>query len=132
MEILKIAMLALLAVALITLVKSYKPEFGIYVVIACSVLILYFMIDSLKYAVAYVSGLYEKLEYGKGYFPIIIKVLVIAYITEFTSQLCKDAGETSISTKVELAGKVIIFCVAIPVFVSIISLVEELLYAKFS
>lgn len=127
MEILKIAMLALLAVALITLVKSYKPEFGIYVVIACSVLILYFMIDSLKYAVAYVSGLYEKLEYGKGYFPIIIKVLVIAYITEFTSQLCKDAGEPSISTKVELAGKVIIFCVAIPVFVSIISLVEELL-----
>lgn len=127
MEILKIVMLALCAVILITLVKNYKPEFGIFVVIACSVLILYFMVDSLKYAFAYLSGLYDKLEYGKGYFPVIIKVLAIAYVTEFTVQLCKDAGENSIASKVELAGKVIIFCVAIPVFVSILTLVEELL-----
>lgn len=127
MEILKIAALALSAVILIVLVKNYKPEFGIFVAIGCSVLILYFLVDSLKYAFAYMSQLYDKLEYGKTYFPIIIKVLAIAYITEFTSQLCKDAGESSIASKVELAGKVIIFCVAIPVFISILNLVEQLL-----
>lgn len=127
MEILKIAALALAAVILIVLVKNYKPEFGIFVAIGCSVLILYFLVDSLKYAFAYLSDIYGRLEYGKSYFPIVIKVLAIAYITEFTSQLCRDAGESSIASKVELAGKVIIFCVAIPVFVSILNLVEELL-----
>ena len=127
MEILKIAALALCAVMIIVLVKNYKPEFGIFVAIVCSVLILYFLVDSLKYAFSYMSQLYDKLDYGKTYFPIIIKVLAIAYITEFTSQLCKDAGESSIASKVELAGKIIIFCVAIPVFISILNLVEQLL-----
>lgn len=127
MEILKIAALALAAVILIVLVKNYKPEFGIFVAMGCSILILYFLADSLKYAFSYISDIYGRLEYGKSYFPIVIKVLAVAYITEFTSQLCKDAGESSIASKVELAGKVIIFCVAIPVFISILNLVEELL-----
>lgn len=127
MEIIKIAALALTAVVLIVLVKHYKPEFGIFVTLGCSVLILYFLIDSLRYAFSYMSDIYARLDYGKTYFPVIIKVLAIAYITEFTSQLCKDAGESSIASKVELAGKIIIFCVAIPVFASILNLVEELL-----
>ena len=127
MEILKIAALALCAVILSVLVKNYKPEFGVYTAIGCSVLILYFLVDSLKYAFSYMAGLYERLDYAKSYFPIIIKVLSIAYITEFTAQLCKDSGETSIASKVELAGKIVIFCVAIPVFISILNLVEQLL-----
>ena len=127
MEILKIAALALCAVALIVLVKNHKPEFGVLTAIACSVLMLYFLIDSIKYAFAYVSNLYSELETGKMYYPIILKVLAIAYITEFTAQLCKDAGETAIASKVELGGKIIIFCVAIPVFTAILDLVEQML-----
>ena len=127
MEMLKIAALALCAVILIILVKNYKPEFGMLTAVACSLLILYFLIDSLKYAFAYIANLYNSLETGKTYFPVIIKVLAIAYITEFTSQLCKDAGESAIASKVELGGKIIIFCVAIPVFTSILNLVEQLL-----
>lgn len=127
MEIVKITALALCAVILIVLVKNYKPEFGVFTALGCSILILYFLTDSLKYAFSYISGLYERLDCGKGYFPIIIKVLAVAYITEFTSQLCRDSGENSIAAKVELAGKIIIFCIAVPVFVSILNLVEELL-----
>lgn len=127
MEIIKIAALALCAIVLIILVKNYKPEFGVFTAIGCSVIILYFLIDSLRYAFAYMADLYNGLNYGKSYFPIMIKILAIAYVTEFTAQLCKDAGETSIGSKVELGGKIIIFCVAIPVFTSIFSLVEQLL-----
>lgn len=127
MEILKISALALCAVILINLVKNYKSEFAIPTAIGCSILILYFLIDSLKYGFIYISDFYGRLEYGKSYFPIIIKALAIAYITEFTSQLCKDGGENSIASKVELAGKLMIFIVAIPVFVSIFELIDRLL-----
>ena len=127
MEVLKIAALALCAVILIVLVKNYKPELGMLTAMACSLLILYFLIDSLKYAFAYIANLFNGLETGKNYFPVIIKVLAIAYITEFTAQLCKDAGETAIASKVELGGKIIIFCVAIPVFTSFLNLEEQML-----
>lgn len=127
MEMIKISMLALCAVSLILLVKNYRPEFGLFTVIASSIVLLYFLLDSLRYGFSYVTQIYQELNHGKAYFPIILKVLAIAYITEFTSQLCKDAGESAIASKVELAGKIIIFCVAIPVFTAIFDLIEELL-----
>lgn len=127
MEILKIAGLGLCAVILITIVKNHKPELGMPTAMACSLLLLYFLIDSMKYAVAYVAGIYDGLETGKTYLPIILKILAIAYITEFTTQLCKDAGESAIASKIELGGKIMIFCVAIPVFTSMLSLVEQML-----
>ncbi|MCI5721054.1 MAG: stage III sporulation protein AD [Firmicutes bacterium] len=127
MEILKIAALSLIAVILITIVKNYKKEFAIPTAVACSILILYYLLDSLRYGFTYITDFYNKLEYGKSYYPIIIKALAIAYITEFTSQLCKDAGESSIASKVELAGKIFIFIVAVPVFASIFNLVTKLL-----
>lgn len=127
MEILKIAGLGLCAVILIIIVKNHKPELGMLTAMACSLLLLYFLIDTMKYAVAYVAGIYDGLETGKTYLPIILKILAIAYITEFTTQLCKDAGESAIASKIELGGKIMIFCVAIPVFTSILSLVEQML-----
>lgn len=127
MEIIKIALFALCAVALIVLIKNYRPEFGVLTAIACSILMLTCILDSLRYGFAYMADLYHNLDHGKSYFPIILKVLAIAYITEFTAQLCKDAGESAIASKVELGGKLIIFCVAIPVFTSIFQLVEQLL-----
>lgn len=127
MEILKISAVSLAAVVLITVVKNYRKEFAIPTALACSLILLYILVDSLKYGFVYISDFYNRLEYGKSYYPIIIKTLAIAYITEFTSQLCKDAGETSIAGKVELAGKIFIFIVAIPVFASIFSIVNRLL-----
>ena len=127
MEILKIAALSLIAVILITIVKNYKKEFAIPTAVACNILILYYLLDSMRYGFTYITDFYNKLEYGKSYYPIIIKALAIAYITEFTSQLCKDAGESSIASKVELAGKIFIFIVAVPVFASIFNLVNKLL-----
>ncbi len=127
MEILKISAVALSAVILIVIVKNYKPEYGILTTLGCSILLLYLLTDSLKYGFAYISKLYNDLENGKTYFPILIKVMIIAYITEFTSQLCKDTGETSIASKIELGGKILIFCVAIPIFSSILQLVDNLL-----
>ena len=65
--------------------------------------------------------------YGRTFFPVIIKILAVAYITDFTSQLCKDAGEGSIGTKVEFAGKIMIFYLALPVLSAILEMISSLL-----
>ena len=127
MEVLKIAALALCAVILIVLVKNYKPELGMLTALACSLLILYFLTDSMKYAFAYIAGLYHGLENGKTYFPIIMKVLAIAYITEFTSQLCKDAGENSIALKIENSARLIIAYMSLPAVVSLFEYLLDML-----
>lgn len=97
------------------------------VTLCAGMILLYFIIDSLKYGFGFIADIYEDLSYGKEYFPIILKVLGIAYITEFAAAICQDAGEKSIASKVELAGKIAIFFAAIPVFTSLLDLLNSLI-----
>lgn len=124
---LKICAIGIAALIIISIVKTYKPEFTVEVTLCAGMILLYFIIDSLKYGFGFIADIYEDLSYGKEYFPIIMKVLGIAYITEFAAAICQDAGEKSIASKVELAGKIAIFFAAIPVFTSLLDLLNSLI-----
>ena len=124
---LKICAIGIAALIIISIVKTYKPEFTVEVTLCAGMILLYFIIDSLKYGFGSIANIYEDLSYGKEYFPIILKVLGIAYITEFAAAICQDAGEKSIASKVELAGKIAIFFAAIPVFTSLLDLLNSLI-----
>ena len=124
---LKICAIGIAALIIISIVKTYKPEFTVEVTLCAGMILLYFIIDSLKYGFGFIADIYEDLSYGKEYFPIILKVLGIAYITEFAAAICQDAGDKSIASKVELAGKIAIFFAAIPVFTSLLDLLNSLI-----
>lgn len=115
-----------MTVIIIGLIKSFKPEFVVIITLCASVLMLAIIIDSLKYSFQFIESIYSNLSYGKDYFPIVIKILGIAYITEFAVALCNDAGEKAIGNKIELAGKISIFFAAIPVFISLLDLMNGL------
>ena len=125
--ILKICAVGITGLIIISIIKAYKPEFTVEAVLCTSIILLWFALEGLQQAFVYMESLYGRLTYGKEYFPVILKVLVIAYATEFTSALCEYAGEKSIGTKVELAGKIGIFFVAIPVFTSLLNLLDSLI-----
>ena len=125
--ILKICAVGITGLIILSIIKAYKPEFTVEAVLCTSIILLWFALEGLQQAFVYMESLYGRLTYGKEYFPVILKVLVIAYATEFTSALCEDAGQKSIGTKVELAGKIGIFFVAIPVFTSLLNLLDSLI-----
>lgn len=127
MEILQIAGIAVSGMLIVSLVRAFKPEFAIYVVIATVITILLISLQQLTSVFQFLKSVYDEMTYGKEYFPIIIKVLVVAYLADFTAQLCNDAGESSIGSKVELAGKIIIFYISLPVLISVLELVNSLL-----
>ena len=126
MMILKICGIAVICVILIALIKAYKPEFTIEAVLCASILLLFYVIGSIRYSFTYLEDIYDQMSYGKSYFPIISKALGIAYVTEFTSAICQDAGEKSIAGKVELAGKIAILLIALPVFTSLLDLLNSM------
>lgn len=127
MEILQIAGIAVSGMIIVSLVRTFKPEFAIYIVIATVIVILILCVTQLTAVFQFLKSVYDDMSYGKEYFPIIIKVLVVAYLADFTAQLCNDAGETSIGSKVELAGKIIIFYLSLPILVSILELVNSMI-----
>lgn len=127
MSILKIAIISIIGILLIALIKSVNKELSVYVVLATSTILLIYIVGEITGIFTYLETIYNNISYGKEFFPIIIKVLAVAYIADFTSQLCKDAGEGSIGAKVELAGKIIIFYMAMPIFTAILQLIDTLL-----
>ena len=127
MEIIRIAALALTGVLLAALMKSVNRELTIYIILATVVILFVTIIDRLVYVFDFLGDIYDNVAYGRTFFPVILKVLAVAYVTDFTAQLCRDAGEATIGSKVELAVKVIIFCLAMPVLTAVLELIGSLL-----
>ena len=127
MEILKIAAVALTGVILASVMKTVNKEITIYIILATVIILFLSIIDKLWEAFRFLEGIYDNVTYGRSFFPVIIKVLAVAYITDFTAQLCRDSGENAIGSKVELEGKVMIFYLAMPDLSAILELISSLL-----
>ncbi|NLY71068.1 MAG: stage III sporulation protein AD [Clostridiales bacterium] len=127
MDIVQIAAIALCGVVIASLIREYKPNLALYVVIATILLIFGYILYQLSAVFNFLGTIYDQISFGKAFFPILLKVLAVAYIADFVAQVCKDAGETAIGNKVELAGKVIIFYLAIPVMMSVLETLTKLL-----
>lgn len=127
MDIFQICAIGLCGMILTSIVKAYKPELSIYIVIATVLLLFGFLLCRLHTIFDFLNSIYNQITYGKAFFSIMLKVLAVAYVADFTAQLCRDAGESAIAGKVELAGKLFIFYLAVPVMMSILELLESLL-----
>ena len=127
MDIFKIAVIAIAGTVLSGMLKEQKKEYALYVGLATVVVIFGLIINELASVFDFFKVWQRDLSYGEFYVPVILKILGVAYIADFTSQICRDAGEGAIGSKVELAGKVMVFYLAIPVMTSIMELIRTLL-----
>ena len=115
MEITKIIGIAFVAVFIILVLKQYKPEFAIQISIIAGIIILFFSISKLEVIINLLKSLSNKIDINMNFFSILLKITGIAYLSEFACNVCKDAGETAIASKVELAGRILIIALSIPI-----------------
>jgi len=69
----------------------------------------------------------RKINIDTIYISTLLKIVGIAYIAEFGAEVCKDAGESAIASKVELAGKVMIIVLAVPILTSLMDLIIRIM-----
>ena len=125
MTIFKIVGFGIISVALIIVLKNQKPEMALMCVLASSIILLVFIFDDIVAVFSHCKVKtvpHDKVTIDKNFLKIILKVIGISYIVEFGRNICKDAGENSIANKIEIAGKVIIVSLSIPVILIISSL----------
>ena len=76
-----------------------------------------------------IENIVSKTSIDTSYITIILKVTGIAYLIEFGKDICIDAGQNSIANKMEIAGKIIIASLSVPIITSVFELVEKLLWS---
>jgi stage III sporulation protein AD len=116
MDIVKIIIIGLMGGILAVFVKKYSPEYAFQVSLVTGLVILVLILDYLIYAVDFVKKLVAKYNVPFEYLTIVLKVIGIAYLSEFAVNLLKDVGENSIAAKVEIAAKIIIVVISLPLF----------------
>ena len=127
MEVIKIIAIALVAVVLIILLKQYKPEFALYISLLTGILILILVMDKLTGIIQLIESTSNKVNINNQFITILIKITGIAFLSEFAVSICKDAGETAISNKIEIGTKIIIISMSIPIISSLLEIVLKIL-----
>lgn len=127
MEIMQIVGIGLIATILIVIIKDTKPEFTILISIVTGVIIFSMLLSKLSYVITAISTLSSKVDVNISYFNTILRIIGMAYIVEFAAQISRDAGQESIAMKIELAGKVMIMVLAIPILMALMDLILKIL-----
>lgn len=124
---LRIAMIGIAGVLLALQVKALKPEYGIYLCLAVSLLVFLQMTDLLGMILAGLQTVQESLPLQAGYFKILLKIIGITYIAEFASDLCKDAGYATIAGQIQMFGKLSVLAAGIPVLTALLETIRGFL-----
>lgn len=88
--------------------KDYLPLF----VCACGLVLGGYIVSCFLPITEYLRSLVN--ENGGEYFEILFKAVGVSLICRIASDVCRDCGENSLASKVELAGKVSIVTLSLP------------------
>ncbi|MEC1523039.1 stage III sporulation protein AD [Neobacillus sp. NPDC093182] len=127
MEIIKIVGVALVATFLALIIKEQKPNFAFLLIVFVGCSIFLFLVDKIYEIIHMLEKLAVNANVNLIYVETILKIIGIAYIAEFASQITKDAGQGAVASKIELAGKVLILAMAIPILTVMIETIIKLI-----
>ena len=115
MNIVSISLMAGCISVIILSVRQIKPDMAHIISIGAAVILFAWVIPYINEAISEIKQFSYISRSAAKYFEPIIKITGIAYITNLSSQICADAGETALSSRVEMAGKVAICMLTIPI-----------------
>lgn len=123
MDIIQIVLIGIIASLLYIILKEVQPTFAFLIILITSILILTIVVKQITIIMQLLKSLADKASVNSFYLETIIKIIGIAYITELGANVTKDAGLASVASKIELAGKIFILLLAIPIISAVVEVI---------
>ena len=123
----QIGLLGIAGVLMAVQFKSGKSEHGIYISIGLSLLVFFSIVSKLKVILDVVRQIGETIHLNTAYVGMLMKMLGIAYVAEFSSGICKDAGYQTIASQIEIFSKLAILVMGMPVILALLEMIGEFL-----
>ena len=115
------------AAALAAVLKRSGAEYGLFVSIAASLLILYAVLTSIYPVTELIGELAEAAGAENEYIGVLFKAMAVCFITQIAAESCRDSGEGAIASKIELAGKIAVLLISVPMIRGILGVVKQLI-----
>ncbi|KZN98860.1 stage III sporulation protein AD [Bacillus badius] len=126
----QIAAIVLVTVFLALLLQEQQPVFAFLLVMFVGSGLFLFLADRIAEIILMIKKLAARADIEFAYVETVLKIIGISYIAEFAAQITKDAGQEALAAKMELAGKVIILSMAVPILTILIETILTMLPGK--
>ena len=126
-ELVRVGFLGIAGVLLAVQFKGQKPEYGIYIGLGVSILIFAYAIRQVEAIIGQLERIKGYLGGAESYLTILLKVVGITYICEFSSAVCKDAGYQAVAGQIEVLGKLSVLFAGLPILFAIIEQIQGLM-----
>ena len=109
------------------IIKKDKPEYATLIILLVRFFIALKVTGALNVVLEEIQGWSDLLQENVIYVKVLLKLIGITYLCEFATNICKDAGYSTLSSHVELFGKVMIMLAGLPVVKTMIEMIEGML-----
>lgn len=124
-EVIKVGAFGIVGVMLALQFKGQKPEYSMYIGFALSILIFCYVLKRAEVIMLQLDIIRKFLGSAEGYLSILLKVIGITYICEFSASICKDAGYVAVADQIEILGKLSVMLAGLPILFSMIEQIQS-------
>ena len=125
--VLKIVGVGLITCVATIIVKPIRSDFAIFIGIAGGLVIIFLIINYLTGIFSVLQGIVNVTGVNSSLYSLLIKIIAIGYLIEFTAGLCSETGNSTLGDKVLLGGKIVILVMSLPIITNILQIIMELL-----
>ena len=125
MTMIQTAVTGIMAVVLAVQIKTLRPEYSSYLILSAGVLIAGLGVSRLDVILETMKTIGSYIHIQNVYLGTLLKMVGIAYIAEFASGICKDAGFSSLGMQVEMFGKLSIMVMSAPVLLALLETLQR-------
>ena len=126
-DIITVALLGMITAVICVILKQYTPEFSAALAIGFSVILLLYLLTRITPIVKALETLATQSGIPTEFFSAVTKALGISILVGLSCDSCVDAGQNSLASNIELAGKIAIVLLCIPLIGEIVEVVKKLL-----
>ena len=127
MDVVQIGVIGVAGTLLAVQFKTGKTEYGIYISVALSLLIFFFILGKVEVMIDTVRMIGSYISVDTAYMGTLVKMLGVTYIAEFSSSICKDAGYQTIAKQIEIFGKLAILVMSMPILTALLNTIQGFL-----
>ncbi len=117
----------MLCALLAVVVKEQRPDIAMLISVIGGVIILFYAVNYVSEAVSVFKLLMDKSNIDSDLLSVVLKIIGIGYITEFSASVCEDSGNKSLGDKIQFGGKILILVISLPLLGAVIDMIRSLL-----
>lgn len=109
--------------------REIKKEYAVILSLVAAAVLMIWGVLRLEPIIEKISVFMEMSNIDSKYNETLLKALGISVCTKLGKDVCSDAGENAIASKIEFCGKICLLLLSLPLFEELVLLAREIVLA---